>query len=312
MDDGAIVVTGANSGIGRECTRALLEAGATVIAACRDVQRAQTELVSLASPRLSVMALDLGSLASVRAFAGAVAARAPLRALICNAGVQTVNVADRTADGFELTFGVNHLGHYLLIHRLIPLLRPQARIAIVASGTHDPAQRTGVPVPRWRGARALAEPDLETLEAEGPMRTGQRAYSTSKLCNILTAYAFAERLASASRPITVVAYDPGLTPGTGLARRYPAPLRAIFTRVLPLLVPLMRRFQHVQRADQAGDNLARLVLDPTLTGVTRRYFAGRDEIRSSDDSYDRPKIDELFVESARLVGLTPAEAGVGI
>ena len=82
------------------------------------------------------------------------------------------------------------------------------------------------------------------------MRTGLRAYSTSKLCNVLTTYAFAERLAARSMPLTVVAYDPGLTPGTGLARRYPAPLRAIFARLLPLLVPLLQRFQHVQRVDQ--------------------------------------------------------------
>lgn len=309
---GWVVVTGANSGIGRECTRVLLAAGVPVLAACRDVPHAAIALAPLASPQLEIMPLDLGSLASVRHFADALAARAervPLRGVVCNAGVQS-STPQRTADGFEQTFGVNHLGHYLLIHRLLPLMAAEGRIAVVSSGTHDPAERTGVPVPHWRGARALAEIDTAMLAAEGPLRTGLRAYSTSKLCNVLTTYAFAERLQRAGRAITIVAYDPGLTPGTGLAHQHAAPLRFIFTRLLPLLVPIMRLFSHVQRVDQAGANLARLILEPSLHGVSGRYFAGRKETRSSAASYERATADELFVESARLVGLRADEVGV--
>ena len=127
---------------------------------------------------------------------------------------------------------------------------------------------------------------------------------------MLTTYAFAVRLEAAGRRVAVLAYDPGLTPGTGLAQQYPAPLGFVFTRVLPLLVPLLRRFQHVQRLDEAGRNLARLVFDPALDGVSGEYFAGTEAVRSSEASYDRVLADELFVESARLVGLTPAEAAV--
>ena len=305
MPRGWVVVTGANSGIGRACTRSLLAAGVPVIAACRDVERAARDLAPLLVPQLDIVALDLGSLASVRAFAETLAARRerqPLGGLICNAGVQIVGPPQRTVDGFERTFGVNHLGHYLLIHLLLPWLDAPARIAVVASGTHDPAQRSGVPEPRWRGARELAEPDAAGLAAEGPMRTGLRAYSTSKLCNVLTTYAFAARLTVAATT-TIVAYDPGLTPGTGLANQYPAPLGFLFARFLPLLVPLLRRFQHVQSVDQAGHYLARLLTDPALTGVSGKYFAGPKEIQSSDASYDVALQEELFVESARLTGL---------
>lgn len=99
------------------------------------------------------MSLDLASLASVRAFASELAAKvkagaiSSLDGLVCNAGEQPGTKRTFTADGFEMTFGVNHLGHFLLVNLLLPILTPSARIAVVARGTHDPAQKatlTGV------------------------------------------------------------------------------------------------------------------------------------------------------------------------
>ena len=307
----SVVVTGGDSGIGRECTRALVAAGRHVVVGSRHEAQARKNLTSVSATQVEVRALDLGSLASVRAFADGLhttrADRPPLDGLVCNAGVQIIGPPERTADGFERTFGVNHLGHYLLIHRLLEQFTLPARIAIVASGTHDPAQRTGVPPPRWRPPSQLIEPDAELVAKEGPLRAGLTAYSTSKLCNVLCAYALAERLRIAKRAITVNAYDPGLVPGTGLARGYGRIPRYLFERVLPLLVPMIRRFTHAQSAQDAGRWLARLITDPLLQGVSGGYFAGPQEVKSSAASYERATTQLLDRESARLVSLQPGE-----
>jgi NAD(P)-dependent dehydrogenase (short-subunit alcohol dehydrogenase family) len=312
----SVVVTGGHAGIGGECTRSLLAGGAHVVVASRDVERARRELAAPAGADLEVAPLDLASLSSVRAFStwlGETAdRRPPLCALVCNAGVQIVAGPERTEDGFERTFGVNHLGHYLLVHRLVPLLAAPARVVVVASGTHDPAQRTGFPIPKYRGARGLAEPDRATIESEGPTKAGQRAYSTSKLCNILFTYALAERLQRERPEVTAVAYDPGFTPGTGLARQYGGVMRFLFGRVGPALVPLMKLFIHVQTVPQAGAALARLAIDADVAGVSGVYYAGREQIRSSDASYERDTQEELFVDSAALVGLGASEACVTV
>jgi NAD(P)-dependent dehydrogenase (short-subunit alcohol dehydrogenase family) len=310
----SVVVTGGHAGIGGECTRSLLAGGARVLVASRDVERARHELAAPAGADVEFVALDLASLSSVRTFSdwlGETASRRPpLHALVCNAGVQLVAGPERTEDGFERTFGVNHLGHYLLVHRVLPLLIDPGRVVVVASGTHDPAQRTGFPTPRYRGARALAEPDREIIEKNGVTRAGQHAYSTSKLCNVLFTYALAERLSRDRPEVTAVAYDPGFTPGTGLARQYGSVMRFLFGRVGPALVPLMKLFIHVQTVPQAGAALARLAIDPDVRRITGAYYAGREQIRSSDASYARDTQEELFVESAALVGLQASEAGV--
>ncbi|HME73228.1 MAG TPA: hypothetical protein VKM54_25670 [Myxococcota bacterium] len=182
----------------------------------------------------------------------------------------------------------------------------------MASGTHDPKQRTGIPAPRYRGARALAEPDLNALRSEGERRAGQRAYSTSKLCNVLCTYALDERMRAERPGITANAYDPGAVPGTGLVRDYGRIARFAAGKVLPHALPLLRLFLHAQSVEAAGAGLARLILDPSLDRVSGRYFAGTRETRSSDESYDEGKRRELFKESAGLVALSATEAAVSI
>ncbi|MEO8605954.1 MAG: SDR family NAD(P)-dependent oxidoreductase, partial [bacterium] len=229
----SVLVTGGHTGIGGQCTRYLVEAGRHVVVASRDLERARHELGPLAE-RVELRPLDLAALASVRDFADLLIAtaddRPPLDAVVCNAGVQIVGQPERSADGFELTYAVNHLGHYLLVRRLLPALAAPARIVMLGSGTHDPAQKTGIAPPIYRGGRALADIDAATLDKEGALRTGHRAYSTSKLCNIMFAYGLAERLRAEGSSTTVNAYDPGLVPGTGLARQYGAAARFLFGR----------------------------------------------------------------------------------
>ncbi len=317
-----VVITGGNSGLGYACARALLEesAGPTpwnVVLACRDPGRAQAAVERLQqdtaasgpSARVEAMSLDLASLASVRGFAGELARRIearelpPLHALVCNAGVQNAGKKTFTTDGFESTFGVNHLGHFLLVNLLLPRLAPPARVVVVASGTHDPTQKTGTPQPAWNDPAALAKGELGPMAAKDtPFQFGQRSYTTSKLANVLFSHELARRLPSG---ITTNAFDPGLMPGTGLIREAPAPLRFLWDHVLPRMLPLLRRFvlANVHTVAESGAALARLVADPGLEATSGKYFEGTREIASSTDSYNKTRAAELWQASAALTGL---------
>src|SRR5262245_42072265 len=319
-DRDAVVVTGGNSGIGFECARHLARAGWYVVIASRNraASAAAVRRIVDEDPRHAVaeMGLDLGSLASVREFARALAtADLRLRALVCNAGLQMHNGPRRSPDGFELTFAVNHLGHFLLTNLLLVRLldNAPARIVIVSSGVHDPQRWTGMPKP--------AVADLGTLAAMGGPHPdtfdGRLAYVNSKLCNLWFAYELVRRaeaagLASGARRLTVNAFDPGLVPGSGLARDYPRGLRFVWDRVLPgaarLLSPVVAG---INPAPKAGRALARLVTDPALAEVTGRYFPSHTrwrEARSSDASYDLARAGALWEESARMTRLTAAES----
>jgi NAD(P)-dependent dehydrogenase (short-subunit alcohol dehydrogenase family) len=251
--------------------------------------------------------VDLASLVSVRGFARDFAAHAlpPLAAVVCNAGVHVVSGTTVTSDGFETTFAVNHLGHFLLVNLLLPQLARPARIVFVSSGTHDPRQRTGMPSPRCDDPERLARPPQDGMSTGDAGAIGRQRYATSKLCNVLCAYELSRRLrangtSTDSAPITVNAFDPGLMPGTGLARDYGTLSRIAWRFVLPALRPLA---PGVSTPERSGRALARLVLDPHLEAVSGRYYRGREEARSSDESYDLRMAERLWDGSAALVGL---------
>jgi NAD(P)-dependent dehydrogenase (short-subunit alcohol dehydrogenase family) len=202
-----------------------------------------------------------------------------------------------TADGFESAFGINHLGHFLLVNELLPVLQSPARVVVVASGVHDPAQKSGVPAPAWNSPAALAHGELGPAAAsDKTLASGQRRYSTSKLANVYFTYALASRLPAG---ITANAFDPGLMPGTALMREAPALLRFIFKHIP---ITLLRRLfsPNVHTAQESGDALARLVTDPELAMTTGRYFEGRRQIRSSDESYNNERAVELWNASVTL------------
>lgn len=210
------LVTGATSGIGREAACALAENGWMVEVHGRDAARAEATARALGGRPLVA---DLASLADVRRAAAALCADGlRLDALVCNAGVQELGPPSVSADGFELTFAVNHLSTFVLVAELGPLLTHGGRVVIVTSGTHDPDTREGrfnPPAPIDVGA--LASP---TTAAK---LSGIRRYTTSKLCNVL----FASELARRAPHLSVTAFDPGAVPGTGLTRGWGRVLRAI-------------------------------------------------------------------------------------
>jgi NAD(P)-dependent dehydrogenase (short-subunit alcohol dehydrogenase family) len=201
-------------------------------------------------------------------------------------------------DGHEATFAVNHLGHFLLVALLLGQLTPPARVVVVSSGTHDPAQRTGMPIPRYTSAVELARADANWAAGDSPAIAGRRRYTTSKLCNVLFTYELEQRLGG--RGINFNVFDPGLMPGTGLARDYPAYQRLAWRFLLPALTLVMA---NVNTPRQSGRALARLITDPALDESSGHYFSGAREIRSSEDSYDRAKAADLWQASLELVGL---------
>ncbi|MFN3007079.1 SDR family NAD(P)-dependent oxidoreductase [Mycolicibacterium wolinskyi] len=298
MTDRTVVITGANAGLGFECARGLLDSDPSwhVVLAVRDTGRGTDAAARLGHPgRTTVSAIDLAALRSVHDFAGRLPQLdvPPLHAVVCNAGLQMVSGAQTTAEGYEMTFGVNHLGHFALVSQALDQLAKPARIVVVSSGTHDPDKFTGMPAPRYTTADKLAYPPAGGLTAE----EGRRRYTTSKLCNMLFAYELDRRLGHGHHGVTVNAFDPGLMPGSGLARDY-SPAQRLAWRVL---MPALRVLPGVNSTRRSGADLARLVADPALDGVSGAYFAGTRRIRSSRESYDEAKAADLWQLSERLV-----------
>jgi len=277
-----------------------VDSGWHVVMAVRDVDRGQAAVARLGSAdRCTVMRLELASLASVRAFVAAYgdAGLPPTHALICNAGLQVVSDTRLTDDGYELTFGVNHLGHFALVRGMLGALADPARIVVVSSGTHDPAKRTGMPAPRYTSAESLAhaDPGAELQEPIGVL--GRRRYTTSKLCNVLFAYELDRRLRESGSEVTVNVFDPGLLPGSGLARDYTGPQRLAWR----LLFPLMRVLPGVNSARTSGTNLAALITDERYAHTSGQYFSGLRATSSSAESLDRAKATDLWTTSERLI-----------
>jgi NAD(P)-dependent dehydrogenase (short-subunit alcohol dehydrogenase family) len=290
MNTRTAIITGATSGLGLECARALLRNDSSwhLVLPVRDIGRGAAAAAELGEQRCTVMSMDLASLASVRAFTDVFRAAGlpPLHAIVCNAGVQVVSGTAHTHDGIEMTFGVNHLSHFALVQGLLGELVSPARIVVVSSGTHDPAKRTGMPDPRYTSAADLAHAKAAD--------DGRRRYTTSKLCNVLFTYELDRRLGDG---VTVNAFDPGLMPGSGLARDYP-PLQRLAWRYL---FPALRVLPGVHGTRNSGRNLAALVTDARFDGVSGRYFDGVRQINSSAESYDRAKARDLWESSEALL-----------
>ncbi|MGH8793726.1 MAG: SDR family NAD(P)-dependent oxidoreductase [Stackebrandtia sp.] len=296
----SVFVTGASSGLGLAASAELAATGRHVILGCRDVGRGREAMrrIRARTPEasLEVLETDLASLASVRAAAEELRGgrRPELHGLVCNAGVQVVSGVGRTADGHELTFGVNYLGHFLLARLLMDHLARPGRIVTVSSGTHYGPPRSGwFPGPRWRHPRQLADPDDSALD--GSQKAGRIRYATSKLACVYLTYELSRRLRD--RDVTADAYDPGLMPQTRIGRDYSPGLRRLHHLVGPLLLAL----PEVRTPESSGADLAWTVTAPELADVTGAYFVGRKPRASSKESYDRDRAAQLWDVSEELV-----------
>jgi NAD(P)-dependent dehydrogenase (short-subunit alcohol dehydrogenase family) len=288
-----IIMTGATKGIGHVAATHLVVTPDTrlIVGARGDGAPAGCE----------TLPLDLTSLDSVRGFAKALGDE-PIDILVMNAGIQFNDVGGRSTDGFENTFATNHLAHYLLARLLLPHVSAGGRIILTSSGTHDPALKTGVPAPRHADAAKLANPDLDPDKDRSAIAAGLRAYASSKLCNLLTARSIAALPDVQARSIAVHAYDPGLTPETGLARNAPWPVRTFVWPLLPLFVPFSKSMNSLANAGKALADLS----TGTVSG-DRLYMSLRRakpewpdaSILAQDDAVAA----KLWADSAAMVGL---------
>lgn len=208
------LVTGASSGIGRVTAEVLAGRGAKVWLACRDASKAAPVLRAIASAggQAELVALDLGDLGSVRACAEAVLARSePLHVLINNAGL--AGQKRLTKQGFEQTFGVNHLGHFLLTQLLLPRLlqQPHSRVVNVSSKAHY-------------NARGI---DFSELREPGKGFGALHAYAVSKLANVLHAKELGRRYGA--RGLHAYALHPGVVK-SDVWRQVPQPFRWLMMR----------------------------------------------------------------------------------
>lgn len=188
MSGRVVVVTGASSGIGLAAARMLAEAGARVVLAVRDVAKGRRAAATM-SGDTEVRELELGNLASVRAFASAWTG--DLNILINNAGVMMVPEG-RTVDGFERHIGTNHLGHFALTNQLLPHITD--RVVTVSSHLH-----------------AAGRLDLGDLNWQSRRYRASQAYSDSKLANMLFTLELQRRLTAAGSSVRALAVHPGMT-----------------------------------------------------------------------------------------------------
>ena len=209
-------MTGANAGIGYATARELASRGGRVHLGCRSLAKGEAAVAAITastgSDQVRLLPLDLADLASVRKAADEfIRLGEPLHVLINNAGVG--GARGRTADGFEIHFGINHLGHFALTMALLPLLTDSvpARIVNVASDAHYQAK--GI--------------DFEGLRNRTKGITGLAEYAVSKLCNVLFAAELGRRLAGTG--LTAYSLHPGVV-ASEIWRRVPWPARQILTR----------------------------------------------------------------------------------
>jgi retinol dehydrogenase-12 len=271
------VITGATSGIGKITARELARRGAHVILANRSIEKSKPvvdELVKeTGSAKIEVVQCDLADLASVRRCAEELLARnTPIHGLINNAGL--AGSRGTTKDGFELTFGTNHLGHYLLTRLLLDRIKQSgpARIVNVASASHYQAKRI----------------DWDALRGKTKSRTGLQEYSVSKLANVLFTKELARRLEGTN--VTAYALHPGVV-ATDVWRRVPGPVRW-----------LMKRF--MVTPEQGAQTSLRCATDPALASETGRYYDhdGREK-KPARLARDEALAQTLWAKSAEWTGL---------
>ncbi|WNV87033.1 SDR family NAD(P)-dependent oxidoreductase [Umezawaea sp. Da 62-37] len=312
-----ILITGGHSGIGLESSRRLAAQGFTIVLAGRSPERMRsvaTELRAAHGVEVHTVELDTSSLASVRAAAASCRAMVergdvePLRSVICNAGGRFDGDERYTPDGYELTFGTNCLGHFLLVELLLPAMAADGRVVYTASGTHDPDTTDGKMV------GAAVEPNAIALANDGkdgakPLSAGKR-YSTSKLCTVMYSYELARRLDRAGSAITSIAFDPGATPGTGFLRDMPKAVRWFSNT--SLMTRVSKRIGVVtSTVEFSGASLAELAVDARYATASGGYFQAREgklsKTRSSTVSYDEQRALTLWNDTKELVGLLPEE-----
>jgi NAD(P)-dependent dehydrogenase (short-subunit alcohol dehydrogenase family) len=277
LADRTFIITGANTGIGKITALELARQGARVILACRSKDKTLPVIEEIRretnNDRIEFVPLDLGDLASVRACAQDLLDRKiPIHGLINNAGL--AGQRGVTKDGFEIQFGTNHLGPYLLTRLLLDRIIESgpARIVNVASQAHYNTKRF----------------DWDALQQKTRTVSAMPEYSVSKLCNVLHARELAKRLEGTG--VTTYALHPGVV-ATDVWRRVPGPLRWVIKKFM--ITP-----------EQGAQASLRCATAAELAGETGRYYdVGGKERQPSRLADDAALATELWARSAEWTGL---------
>ena len=264
--EATILVTGATDGLGKRVARELAAKGTTVLLHGRSPERLEATLEELrgqtGSQKVGSYLADLSSLAAVRDLADRILSEYDrLDVLVNNAGI-IVQERKESEDGYELTFAVNYLSHFLLTSLLLPLLKGSApaRVVNVASAGQSPID--------------FDDPMLERGY------DAMRAYSTSKLAQIMFTFELAERLS-----------------GTGVSVNALHPASLMDTKMV------QDTFGYAMSTVEEGtEAVVRLAVSPELEGVTGRYFDGTREARADGQAYDKEARQTLWELSEELCG----------
>jgi NAD(P)-dependent dehydrogenase (short-subunit alcohol dehydrogenase family) len=273
------IVTGANSGIGKETVIALAKMGMTVVMAVRNRERgekAREEIVSeTASQQVTAMICDMSSMDSIKQFAGEFRDRYErLDGLLNNAGV-FMGRRETSVDGYEMTIATNYLGPVLLANELLPVLKSSApsRVINVCSGL-------------YRSGRT----DLDALQTQ-TRYSGMKAYADSKMMLLLYSYKLARLLEGTG--VTVNAVLPGFV-ATNLGRG---------SGLASLGFRLMRPFQ--LSAKKSAEALVYLATSADLLGVTGKCFSKSLETTTTSITYDQQAQERLWEATMRLLAIHP-------
>jgi NAD(P)-dependent dehydrogenase (short-subunit alcohol dehydrogenase family) len=297
MKQKTVIITGGSSGLGYQCARniAMQDVNYNIVIASRGKEHAENavSLIKKESGNLNIsyLPLNLASQESIHSFIKEFNKLnlPPLYGLVCNAADNGQQYT--TQEGYEITFGTNHLGHFLLVNLLLPYMDVNGRIVFVSSDMHNPPKIFGPMV--YTGALDLAYPK----ENKGMLR-----YALSKLCNIYCTYELSRRMEiEFNKQVSVNAFNPGMMPDTGGFSNKANPF-VLFTGkiVMPGFAYLMGR---LGSSKKSGKALAEMITDVKYEGMTGKYIDRNIEKKTSALSYNLENAKELWETSKKLVGL---------
>ncbi|MEN9568402.1 MAG: hypothetical protein RLZZ69_3598 [Cyanobacteriota bacterium] len=297
-----ILMTGATSGLGLNTVKRLSKLPKiNLIVGVRNPQQVDRLRSIMSKDRLIILPLDLDSLDSVRQFAAATInylGSRQLSAMALNAGIQITTGLEKSIDGYERTFASNYLGHFLLVCLLLPVLSANGVVVSTVSGTHDPndflAKLFGFRGGLFPNAEAVAQGILDTSVSRRQQCLDR--YATSKLCNLLFTYEMARQVPPDK--VRFLAFDPGLMPGTRLARDRGVIERFAWKYLLPvfgLFVP------GVSSSQRSARILYRLLTEPSIAQTTGLHFDYRlKQTKTSPDSRREDYQKALYELSIKL------------
>ncbi|MCH7617301.1 MAG: SDR family oxidoreductase [Chloroflexi bacterium] len=288
MKDKTVVVTGGNNGIGLETAVGLSKLGAHVVITARNQAKGEAALADIKdrsqSDSVQLMLADFASLSSIRDFAANFKKdHDRLDVLVNNAGGVNTSRSE-TQDGFETTFGVNHLGYFLVTNLLLDMLKASApaRVVSVSSRAHE----------RRKG---MNFDDLNSKQSY----SGMGVYGDSKLANVLFTYELARRLKGSG--VTANCLHPGVV-RSGFGQNNGGFISFAFKSFYTLLTPVTK-----SNAQGAKTSIY-LASSPEVEGVTGKYFADSKETPSSPASHDEEAAKRLWEISEQMTGLAAAPA----